>query len=91
MEHETLQGSFALALIAVGVATVLAVVMLVRIRRGRRGGQPVASATWLAFLVAMSIAGVSTGYFVYERSQKCDRTVSRTLCESPREWLRHLR
>jgi uncharacterized membrane protein YidH (DUF202 family) len=91
MEHETLQGSFALALIAVGVAAVLVAVMLARIRRGRRDGRPVASATWLAFLVAMSIAGVSTGYLVYERSQKCDQSVSRTLCESPSEWLRHLR
>jgi uncharacterized membrane protein YidH (DUF202 family) len=91
MEHDTLQGAFVVGGVAAGVAIVLAAAMLVCMVRGRRSGRPVTSATWFVFLVAVSLAGLSTGYLVYERTQKCDRTVARTLCESPSEWLRHLR
>jgi hypothetical protein len=67
---------------------VVAVAMVVRGVRGRRGGRPVAPATWMMFLGAVSVAGLSTGWLVHERIDKCDRTVARTLCESPLEWLR---
>jgi hypothetical protein len=56
------------------VASVLALVMLVRWLRGRRNGRP---AMWAgrAFVCAVGIAGLSTAWLVYERHEKCDRTV----------------
>lgn len=88
MEHDTLQRTFVVGAIAAVVAAVLAVVMLVRWLRGRRDGRPVTLATWLVFLGAVSVAGLSTAWLVYERAEKCGPTVARTLCEPPTEWLR---
>jgi hypothetical protein len=86
VEHQTLEATFVIGALAGVVASVLALVMLVRWLRGRRNGRP---ALWAgrAFLCAVGIAGMSTAWLVYERHEKCDRTVSRTLCESPIEWL----
>jgi hypothetical protein len=64
-----------------------AVVMLVWWLRGRRQGRPV-TAAFLAFLISVGVAGLSTAWLAYERHDKCDRTVARTLCESPIDWLR---
>jgi hypothetical protein len=74
--------------IAAAVAGVVAIVLLVHCVRPRRDGRRALSATWLVFLGAVSVAGLSTAWLVHERADKCDRTVARTLCESPRDWLR---
>jgi len=87
MEHQTLEWTFVIGAVAAVVASVLALVMLVRWLRGRRQGRPNMWACRV-FLCAIGIAGMSTAWLVYERHEKCDRTVSRTLCESPTEWLR---
>jgi hypothetical protein len=78
----------AVGAIAVLLATVVAVVMLVRWVRCRRGGRPVTSVTWMVFLGAVTVAALSTAWLVHERADKCDQTVARTLCEPPTEWLR---
>jgi hypothetical protein len=87
MEHDTLQGAFVVGGVAAIAATALAVVMLVSWARGRRCGRPVAMAG-LAFLVSAALAVTSAGWLTYQRHEKCGRTVARTLCESPIDWIR---
>ena len=89
MERQILEWTFVAGAIAAAVASVLAVVMLVRWLRGRRNGRP---DMWAcrAFLCAAGIAALSTAWLVYERHEKCGPTVARTLCESPIELLRRL-
>jgi drug/metabolite transporter (DMT)-like permease len=83
MEHDTLEAAF---FVAVG-ASAVCVVMLIPWVRGRRQGH---SAPWtgVALLISVGIAALSTGWLAYERHEKCDRTVARTLCGSPIDWLR---
>ena len=83
MEHDTLQGAFVVAT----AASVLTVVTLIWWVRGRRHARSVTQAG-VALLISVGIAVLSTGWLAYERHEKCDRTVARTLCESPIDWLR---
>jgi uncharacterized membrane protein len=87
VEHDTLVRAFVGGTIAVVVASAVAVVILVRWMRSRRDARPV---TWLVLLGAITVAVVSMTYLVAERAEKCDRTVNRTLCDSPAEWYRRL-
>jgi len=90
MERDTLLRTFIVGGLAAAVAGVLASVMSVRWLRGRHDGRHVTSATWMVFVVAVIIAGLSSAWLVAERAEKCHPGVHRTLCESPSEWLRHL-
>jgi hypothetical protein len=83
MEHDTLQAAFFVA----AAASAVAIVMLIPWVRSRRQG---GSAPWtgVALLISVGIAALSTGWLAHERHEKCDRTVARTLCESPIDWLR---
>jgi hypothetical protein len=89
MEHDNLVRVFVLGGLAAVAAVVLAVFMLALWIRRHRTGRP-AAAVGIAFVVSIGIAGLSGGWLAYERHQKCDRTVARTLCESPADWLRSL-
>lgn len=87
MEHDALERAFLVGGMAGVAAAVLAAVMLVWWVRGQRRGRSTALAG-AAFLVCAAVAGTSAGWLAYERHEKCDRTVVRTLCESPVDWLR---
>jgi cytochrome bd-type quinol oxidase subunit 1 len=90
MEHQTLQGTFLVAVLAAVVAAALAVVIGAWWLWGRRQGRSFRSATAVGFLCAVAVSAASTGWLMHERAQKCGPTVARTLCESPMEWFRSL-
>jgi len=83
VEHDALQGTFLIGALAV----VLAVVLFVWWFRCRKLGRQV-RVVRLALLICLGVAGVSTAWLVYERHEKCGTGVSRTLCDSPIDWLR---
>ena len=83
MEHDNLQRVFVLG----GVGAVVALAMLVLWVRGLRHGRSVAWAR-LAFAISFGLSSLSAGWLAYQRHEKCNRNVARTLCDSPIDLLR---
>jgi hypothetical protein len=83
--HDGLSWTYVVASVAAVTASALAVVTLVLWVRARRQGRSAASAR-VALLISATVIGLSAGWLIYQRHQKCKPTVSRTLCESPIDW-----
>jgi hypothetical protein len=81
-----LRRAFLIGGFAAGAAVVMAAVMLVWWRKGRSHGQPIVAAA-VAFFACVAVAGASAGWLAYQRHEKCGRTVARTLCRPPVDWL----